>query len=164
MRQIPSRTATGLDGAAAGAAATVVMTAVLEAGRRMSLFDTPPPVRIVRRLLAGSSERPLAREMLLAGLAHLGYGGACGALFALLARRRSAPGPGPGVGFGLLLWLAGYGVWVPAIGAVPPLHRDRPGRQLALVAAHVVYGAVLAEGLRALRSGRECGGVAASRS
>jgi len=48
-------------------------------------------------------------------------------------------------------WLAGYGLWVPAIGAVPPLHRDRPGRQVALIAGHVVYGAVLAEGLRALR-------------
>ena len=32
--------------------------------------------------------------------------------------------------------------------AAPPPHRGLPGRQLALVAGHVVYGAVLAEGLR----------------
>jgi uncharacterized membrane protein YagU involved in acid resistance len=145
---IPARTPTGLDGAVAGGVATVVMTAVLEAGRRLSLFRTHPPARIVRKVLAGSPERPVPGEVLLTGLAHLGYGAACGAVFALLTRRRPSVDRRLGVAYGLLLWLVGYGVWVPAIGAVPPLHRDRPGRQLALVAGHVVYGAVLAEELR----------------
>jgi hypothetical protein len=152
VRPTPSMTFTSVvEGAAAGAAATVVMTAVLEAGRRLSLFRTHPPARIVRRVLAGSPEHRLPGEVLLTGLAHLGYGASCGAVFALLTRRHFAAGPRLGVGFGLLLWLAGYGLWVPAIGAVPPPHRDRPGRQLALVAGHVVYGAVLGEGLRRWR-------------
>jgi hypothetical protein len=43
------------------------------------------------------------------------------------------------------------GVWVPAIGAVPPPQRDQLGRQLALVAGHLVCGVVLAEGLHGLR-------------
>jgi hypothetical protein len=61
-----------VEGAAAGVAATVVMTAVLEAGRRLSLFRTHPPARIVRRVLAGSPEHRLPSEVLLTGLAHLG--------------------------------------------------------------------------------------------
>ena len=91
-------------------------------------------------------------EALITGPAHLGYGASCGAVFALLTRRRPTADLQLGVGYGLVLWLAGYGLWVPAIGALPPLHRDRPDRQLALVAGHVVYGAVLSEGLRCLRS------------
>ena len=126
------------------------MTAVLEAGRRLTLFCTHPPVRIIRTVLAGSPEHRVPGEVLLAGLAHLGYGASCGGLFALLTRQRSEAGPRWGVGYGLLLWLAGYGLWVPGIGAVPPPHLDLPGRQLALVAGHVVYGAVLGEGLRTL--------------
>ena len=152
VRPTPSMTLTSVvEGAAAGVAATVVMTAVLEVGRRLSLFRTHPPARIVRRVLAGSPQRRLPSEVLLTGLAHLSYGASCGAVFALLTRRHSAAGPRLGVGYGLLLWLAGYGGWVPAIGAVPPPNRDRPGRQLTLVAGHVVYGAVLAEGLHRWR-------------
>jgi uncharacterized membrane protein YagU involved in acid resistance len=101
--------------------------------------------------LAGSPEHRLPAEVVLATVAHLGYGASCGVLFALGTRRRRMVGPPQGVGYGLLLWFAGYGVWVPAIGAVPPPQRDQPGRQLALVAGHLVYGVVLAEGLRRLR-------------
>ena len=151
MDPTPSRTVVAADGAAAGVAATVVMTAVLEAGRRWSMFHTHPPIRIIRTLLAGSPEHRLPAEVVLATVAHLGYGASCGVLFALGTRRRRMVGPPQGVGYGLLLWFAGYGVWVPAIGAVPPPQRDQPGRQLALVAGHLVYGVVLAEGLRRLR-------------
>ncbi|MDT7580307.1 MAG: hypothetical protein QOK35_1571 [Pseudonocardiales bacterium] len=127
------------------------MTVVLEAGRRLSLFRTHAPVRIVRTVLTGSPEHRVPGELLLTGLAHLAYGAACGSVLALATRRHQAVGRRLGVGYGLLVWLTGYGLWVPAIGAVPLPHRDRPGRQLTLVAGHVVYGAVLAEGLRRRR-------------
>jgi hypothetical protein len=159
MDPMPSKTVTGAQGAAAGAAATLVMTAVLEAGRRFSVFRTQAPTRIVRTVLAGSPGRRLPGELALTALAHLGYGASCGVLFALLTRRCTTAGLPLGVGYGLLLWLAGYGAWVPAIGAVPPPQRDQPGRQLALIAGHLVYGAVLAEGLRRLRDGRHPGGM-----
>ena len=99
---------------------TVVMTAVLVAGRRWSSFRTHPPTRIVRTVLAGRPDRRLPGEAVLAGLAHLGYGASCGVLFAFPTRRRPTVGSPLGVGYGLLLWLAGYGLCVPAIGAVPP--------------------------------------------
>jgi hypothetical protein len=159
MDPMPSKTVTGAQGAAAGAAATLVMTAVLEAGRRFSVFRTQGPTRIVRTVLTGSPGRRLPGELALTALAHLGYGASCGVLFALLTRRCTTAGLPLGVGYGLLLWLAGYGAWVPAIGAVPPPQRDQPGRQLALIAGHLVYGAVLAEGLRRLRDGRHPGGM-----
>jgi hypothetical protein len=34
--------------------------------------------------------------------------------------------------------------WVPALGFLPPATEDRPGRPPAMIAAHVVFGAVLA--------------------
>ena len=150
-----SRTVTGAEGALAGVAATVAMTALLEAGRRWSSFRTHPPTRIVRTVLTSSPDRRLAGEAVLAGLAHLGYGASCGVLFALLTRRRPMVGSRLGLGYGLLLWLAGYGLWVPAIGALPPPQRDQPGRQLTLVAGHLVYGLVLGAGLRGLRQARQ---------
>jgi hypothetical protein len=157
-----SKTVTSAEGAVAGVAATVVMTAVLEAGRRWSSFRTHPPTRIVRTVLAGSPDRRLAGEAVFAGLAHLGYGASCGVLFAFLTRRRPMVGSRPAVGYGLLLWLAGYGLWVPAIGAVPPPQRDQPGRQLTLVAGHLVYGLVLGAGLRGLRQARHVAGRGAA--
>jgi hypothetical protein len=100
-----SKTVTGAEGALAGVAATVVMTALLEAGRRWSSFRTHPPTRIVRTVLASSPDRRLVGEAVLAGLAHLGYGAglraavvACwvrpvGAGAAAPCRRRSATNP-----------------------------------------------------------------------
>jgi hypothetical protein len=153
MDPMPSKTVTGTQGAAAGAAATLVMTAVLEAGRRWAVFHTQAPTRIMT-VPAGSPGRRFPGELVLTALAHLGYGASCGMLFALLIRRCTTASLPLGVGYGLLLWLAGYAVWVPAVGAVPPPQRDQPGRQLALIAGHLVYGAVLADALRRLRDGR----------
>ena len=36
-----------------------------------------------------------------------------------------------------------YSGWLPALHLMPPPEQDRPGRQPSMVAAHVVYGAVL---------------------
>jgi hypothetical protein len=154
-----SKIVTSAEGAVAGVGATLVMTAVMEAGRRWSSFRAHPPTRIVRKVLAGNPDCRLPGELVLAGLAHLGYGASCGVLFAVLTRRRPMIGPRLGVRYGLLLWLIGYGMWVPAIGAVPPPQRDQPGRQLTLVAAHIVYGLVLTAGLRELRNMRRMPGA-----
>ena len=157
MGSAPSKAVTVCEGAASGVAAAVVMTAVLEAGRRLFSYRVHAPTRIVRTVLAGSPELQLPGEVVLGGLAHLGYGASCGALFALLSRRRPMAGPALGMGYGLLLWLAGYGMWVPAIGAVPPPQRDQLDRQLTLVAGHLVYGGVLAAAQRRLRRASRAG-------
>ncbi|WP_219413702.1 DUF6789 family protein [Pseudonocardia nigra] len=148
-------------GAAAGVVATTVMSGVLEAGRRATAFTRQPPTLIVRTVLTGSPAHGVTAEGLLAVLAHFGYGTSCGALFALLTRRRRPEaGPGVGVGYALLLWAISYIGWVPATGAMAPPDRDAPGRQAALVAGHVVYGAVLAAVLRGLNQQRRPGAPA----
>jgi hypothetical protein len=150
MDTIPSKTATAARGAVAGVYASVLMSGVLHAGRRWGSFAKQPPILIVRTVLAGGPAQALPAEGLLAALAHLGYGGSWGALFALLTRRHPMTDPLSGMQYALLLWLVGYAGWVPAIGATPLPHRDQLDHQLALVAGHLVYGGVLAAALRRL--------------
>lgn len=137
-------------GALSGATATVVMSVVLEAGRRLGSYRRLSPTLIVRTVLRGDPAQRAPAEGVLAVLSHLGYGTMMGAAFGGVAGARRAS-TAAGIGFGLLVWLASYEGWVPALGAVPPAHRDRSGRPLSLALGHVVYGAVLAVGLRRLR-------------
>jgi hypothetical protein len=76
---------------------------------------------------------------------HFAFGMGAGALYVWGQGRLAFPGAAVarGIGFGLLVWGASYFGWVPALGIMPPAHRDRPGRAKMMAAAHVVYGAVL---------------------
>lgn len=56
-----------------------------------------------------------------------------------------------GAAFGLAVWAAGYEGWVPAMGVLPPAHRDKRSRALTMLAAHLVYGAVLGVASRRAR-------------
>jgi hypothetical protein len=77
----------------------------------------------------------------LAVVAHLGFGAVTGAAYAL------APRIGPpvlrGVVTALGVWAVSYQGWVPALGILPKASEDRPARPAVMIAAHVVYGAVL---------------------
>jgi hypothetical protein len=75
-------------------------------------------------------------------VSHGAYGIFGGAAFALLAgdRRRSTVW---GAAYGVLIWIGGYEGWVPALGVLPPAHRDRRARAGVMLTAHVIYGAVL---------------------
>ncbi|GAA3446187.1 DUF6789 family protein [Planomonospora venezuelensis] len=130
-------------GGLGGVVATAAMSVVMVAGDRAGLMRDQPPKRIIRAFLPGGRHRPEPGEGVLAAVAHVGFGAACGALFGLLARGRRPPVPA-GVGYGLAIWLAGYQGWVPALGVLPPISRDRPGRVAVMGAGHVVYGAALA--------------------
>ncbi|MDF2706355.1 DUF6789 family protein [Nonomuraea muscovyensis] len=130
-------------GAAGGALATAAMSTVMVAGDRAGLMPDQPPKRIVRSLLPGHRHQPKPGEGLLATVAHFGFGIASGALFGALARRRRARVP-LGIAYGLAIWLVSYAGWVPKVAALPPIHRDRPGRPAVMAAGHVVYGTALA--------------------
>lgn len=138
-------------GAVGGLIATGPMSAVLGLGGLLHLLPEQPPRRILEHLLPAGAPAP---SRPLAVLAHIGYGAAAGSAFALLPRR--ARRPAGGLLFGLLLWAAGYEGWVPAIGALPPAHRDRRDRVLTMIAAHAMYGTVLSRTLagHAGRGGR----------
>ncbi|GGK97107.1 hypothetical protein Sme01_35470 [Sphaerisporangium melleum] len=89
---------------------------------------------------------------MLGALAHFAFGAGCGGLFALALARRE-PRVAAGVAYGLAIWAVSYQGWVPGLGIMPPVHRDRPGRQAIMAAGHVVYGTALALALHRLRRG-----------
>ena len=148
-------------GALAGLAATVPMTAVMKlaqralpAGERHPL----PPRRVTMRALRkvgvwphvhlGETDR---RGLTLA--AHYGYGTAAGTVFGFLAPRNVPDAVAAGVGFGLLVWAGSYLGLLPALDLHPPVTRETPRRNAMMIAAHVVWGAVLGAGAHLLERG-----------
>jgi hypothetical protein len=135
-------------GAASGTVATAVMSALMLAGRRAGLMSELPPHEIASRTV----DRTDARDDLdhgdrrdLGWLSHFAFGAGAGALYALLRNVIRTPGPAwlHGAGYALGIWAVSYMGWLPALRLMPPADRDEPGRQPVMVAAHVVFGAVL---------------------
>lgn len=145
-----------LRGTAAGTVATGAMSVVMLTAKRAGWMGKQPPERIVAAGLdALGVDRNRSTQRGLAAAAHVVYGAACGAVFATFAttlRRSHAAVAGAAFGFGV--WALSYLGWVPALGIMPPAHRDRPGRPTAMIAAHLVYGAALGALLRPFKTRR----------
>jgi hypothetical protein len=130
-------------GGLAGTVATVAMSAWQVAGQLTGPYGEQPPKRLVRaaaRKLGMSPRRQGTVTWAATAAAHLGFGAASGALYAIVLPRSTLA---RGTAFGLAVWAASYAGWIPAVGVLPPPHRDRPRRVLTMVTGHVVYGAVL---------------------
>ncbi len=129
-------------GATAGTVATAAMSALMLAAGRAGLMGRQPPEAIVRRAGQLAATEPRGRLAdALASAAHLAFGAGTGAAYALLP-----PAGRPvvrGVAAGTAVYAVSYAGWVPALGALPTAGDDRTPRQAAMLAAHVVYGAVL---------------------
>ena len=138
-----------IEGAGAGVVATAVMSIPMLAADKAGLMPEPPPEKITEDALTAVGIEPQDRterqENAAATVTHFAFGAGCGALFALLRRGRRLPLPAwaAGVPYGLGVWAVSYKGWVPALGILPPPERDRPARVRTMIAAHVVYGAVL---------------------
>jgi hypothetical protein len=127
-----------------GIAATGAMSVVFVLGRLCGAMPGgTPPRRIVAAVCPTAPQRmhaPLAVALHLA----IGAGAAVGhrVLFRRPARS-SATAAARGAAYSLGVWAVGYGVVVPATGALPAAFRDRRDRQAVLLAAHAVYGITL---------------------
>ena len=134
-------------GVLGGAAATTAMSVPMLVAQRLGWMGKQPPERIVEAALdaADLDTTTNASEDVLAVASHYAFGIGCGVLFSVLHARRRLPGPAivHGVAFGMMVWALSYLGWVPALGILPPAHRDRSGRRRTMVLGHVVYGAVL---------------------
>jgi hypothetical protein len=141
-------------GALAGLVATVPMSVGMIAARHAGVLGEHPPKRLVRTVLPGGGPRKKRQgEDTLTTAAHLGFGLTGGVIYGLLVPRRVA-GATSGILYGLTVWGVSYQGWIPAIGAMPPADRDRPGRPETMAAVHAVYGLVLGRLVRrALRRG-----------
>ena len=140
-----------LRGAAAGLAATVPMTIVME-GMRAALpaeqHRRMPPREIVDRSIAKAEETAGARAELdrsdratLTTIAHFAFGAAAGALYGAFGRRRSSVLTG--IAYGLGVWAVAYGVGLPSLGLHPAASEDTKDRNEVLIASHVVWGATV---------------------
>jgi len=135
-----------LRGAGAGLLATVAMSGVMLAARRLGLTPTLPPERIVQEgAEAASAPAEPGQIDALATMAHFGFGAAGGAVLAAASRliglRLSAALALP---WALVIWAGSYFGWVPALNILPPPPRDHPGRAWTMLVAHLVYGVSLA--------------------
>lgn len=157
-------------GLAGGTAATMAMSAAMLVAGRAGAMGEYPPERIARAGLVHADRGPIAAEQLdgIVGAAlHLGFGAAIGAGFATLVApglgrlRARLPGhpppalllPAAGVTVATGVWVVSYGGWIPALGLLPPVTRDRLDRQVAMLLAHWVFGAVLGASVAALARG-----------
>jgi len=139
-------------GAAAGLAATVPMTVVME-GLRVVLpaeqHRRMPPREIVDRTIDKTVEKTgegqdLDRDdrIVLTTLAHFAFGAAAGAVYgAITGSRRSSVLKG--IAYGLGVWAVAYGVGLPSLGLHPAAARDTTNRNEVLIASHLVWGAFL---------------------
>lgn len=166
MRSLTPLSRAALRGSLAGLAATVTMSASMFALQKLGILGRMPPQIITDDALAAAKVRgkaPRPVEKALGALAHFGFGAAAASAFELVrterARRRSfvvrlfgAPTSAPpyalGVAYGGLVWAVSYMGWVPALGILPRASEDRPGRPVAMILAHAVWGATLASALR----------------
>ena len=137
-----------LRGAAAGFAATIPMTVVMEVMRAAlprEQFRRMPPREVVDRAVdkTGEGEHVDGGDRLaMTTAAHFAFGAAAGALYGALAGSRGAS-PLNGIAFGLGVWAAAYGVGLPSLGLHASAANDTSDRNEVLVASHVVWGATL---------------------
>ena len=143
----PSWLDTIIRGAAAGAVATLAMSVPMLLAGRLGIMGTQPPQAIVQRTLGWTSRLPwrTSETDTLSSAAHIGFGAAAGIGFNLARRVVPAANlPGAGIVYALGVWASAYLGWVPALGILPRADRDRPGRPIVMIAAHIVYGGILA--------------------
>jgi uncharacterized membrane protein YagU involved in acid resistance len=86
-------------------------------------------------------------------VAHFGFGGATGALFAAVPTRWRDNQPiTTGIAYGLGVLAGSYLGWVPAFGLMPSALRQPKSRNAMMIGAHVVWGASLGLAFQALQS------------
>lgn len=132
-------------GALAGALGAACMTALRMAAHRAGWLEVMVPQAVevwARDETRFRRSRDTASHHVADQLLHVGYGGAAGAAYAALVRRRARASPGRALGFGGALWAFGSLVLFPALRIARPLWRASPREELVNFGAHALYGAV----------------------
>ena len=140
-------------GGLAGILGTVLMTLVIAGGRAARLLWTPPPREITHNV-AGSAgvRRQLPESAFQAAwlAAHLGYGAACGVVYAAVRPRLPAGPVTAGLVYGGAVWGVSYLGLMPALGLYPWPKDDSGSRMAVMIAAHAVFGTTIAAAERRL--------------
>lgn len=143
-----------LRGAVAGLLGTAAMTPVIGLGA-IGWGKPPSPAQITANVerKTGVDETPrddpgFTPEWLAA---HLTFGTSWGVAFALARPWLPSSNVAAGLLWGGAIWVINYGAVLPALGLYPRPSRDETWRELAMIAAHGVYGTMLAEAAAKLR-------------
>ncbi|MEV4758602.1 hypothetical protein AB0J86_26345 [Micromonospora sp. NPDC049559] len=133
---------TAARGGVRGAIASMAMSGMRQATTSLGLLDEVPPDAILRRTAPRIVSRvPVRRRRALVEFVHWSYGSAGGVLFGALPRGlRRRPWVGPLYGFAF--WALYEAVLAPALGLEE--HRKDVRQQAAVLADHLLYGAVVA--------------------
>jgi len=139
-----------LIGVIGGIVATGPMTvAMILMHRRLPRHERYPlPPREITMKLARDAgvqdELSETSRSALTLVSHFAYGAACGGVYGAAVDRVPGPAALKGAAMGLLVWGASYLGWLPAAGVLTPA-TEHPGRRNSLmIAAHLVWGVVLA--------------------
>jgi uncharacterized membrane protein YagU involved in acid resistance len=150
-----------ITGGAAGLAATIPMTAVMLLAHRTIPEEERrrlPPKQITEKVATEVKAEPLidteARSIAATSLGHIGYGTVCGAIYGLVEQRIPIPGAAKGIIFGVGVWAGSYLGWLPAVGIRPRADHRPESENRMMIAAHIVYGAVLGSLCERLRNSR----------
>lgn len=141
-----------LKGAIAGTVATLPMTAfmlfMMRALPRWQHYDLPPEKltdELAKRVgIKQHMSKP--QKVVVALIAHFGYGVGMGALYTLLNEQKNIkmyPFLLKGNIFGVAVWGGSYLGLLPALNMPSTAPKETPGRNLLMIGAHIVWGSVL---------------------
>ena len=143
-------------GALAGLAGTMALQAVRAADKQLMPSSSPPikkdpgefMMKQAKRALP-RSKRLLSKKLEAAGSKFLaiGYGMTFGAVYAA-ARPKTRQILVEGTMLGLVTWAAGYVGWLPALGLMRPVWKQKPNQIATPVAEHALYGVATVAGYR----------------
>jgi uncharacterized membrane protein YagU involved in acid resistance len=138
-----------LRGSIAGFVATAPMSLAMRAGEKLVPAHNKghlPPRQVtesalrklgLRKLLARDDRRTAAL------VAHYGFGASAGALLGVVATKASSvPRPVTGAAVGAAVWAASYLGWLPAANLRQNSNDEPAERNLQMISAHLVWGAV----------------------
>lgn len=145
-------------GALAGLLATGPMSLVMQAlFRRLPLHEQYPlpPRQITEEVAEKTGLEPALEsergKRSATWLAHFGYGASVGSFYPLTAGRLKLPAVVRGMLFGILVWTVSYLGWLPAFNILPPVTQTPIRRNALMIAAHLVWGTVIALTERQMR-------------
>ena len=136
-------------GAAAGLASTIALQGIRTSTKQLLPQTTPPMREDPGEFMVGQAEEllpyetreqvPQVVETTAAKSLALGYGMTAGAIYAALRPDGGDPLL-DGVGLGLGTWAVGYLGWLPALGLMPPIHRQEAPQVVVPIMQHVLFG------------------------
>ncbi len=135
--------------AAAGCAATLPMTLVMEGIRRLLPRHeqyTLPPREVTERVAEQVGFEPHLGETernVLTAASHFAYGAAMGGIYGAVGDLMPLPPIARGALFGLGVWAANYLGLLPALGILTPATQHPPRRNAMMIVSHLVWGGTL---------------------